>query len=133
MIRVDLFVEVLILIQAYTVRFWTSTNRYNSLSFVLKFRIQLATIRNYSLHFDKVRKLSQIFVMGSSSIAWYANYKHIHNNLHWDSIYIYNNFWDQSEHIAYCEGQYGVCKLQIVCQVKCHLYNLFRLCAGNHT
>jgi len=39
----------------------------------MKFWIQFATIRNYSLHFVQVRKLSQWFVMGSSSPAWYAN------------------------------------------------------------
>jgi len=39
----------------------------------MNFWIQLAVIRNYSLHFKQIRKLSQRFVMGSSSIAWYAN------------------------------------------------------------
>jgi len=76
MIRVDSFVVVtfvMIRMQAYAVRLWTSISRYNSLSFVMQFRIKLATIRNYSLHFVQVRKLSQRFVMWSSSIAWYAN------------------------------------------------------------
>ena len=44
--------------QAYAVRLWTSTSRYDSLSCVMKFRIQLATIRNYLIHIVQVHKLS---------------------------------------------------------------------------
>jgi len=46
-IRVDSFVVVTLCIQAYAVRLWTSTSRYNSPSFVMKFRIRLATILFY--------------------------------------------------------------------------------------
>jgi len=73
-IRVDSFVVVTLRNDSYAiVCLGTSIDRYSSLSFVLKFRLQLATIRNYSLYFVQVRELSQIFVVGSYSIAWYAN------------------------------------------------------------
>jgi len=73
-IRVDSFVVVTLRNDLYAiVCLRTSIDRYSSHSFVLKFRLQLATIRNYSLHFVQVRELSQIFVVGSYSIAWYAN------------------------------------------------------------
>jgi len=52
MIRVDSFIVTLplltIRIQARAERLWTSTNRYNSLLFIMTFRIQFATIHNYS-------------------------------------------------------------------------------------
>ena len=73
-IRVDSFVVVTLRNDSYAiVCLGMSIDRYSSLSFVLKFRLKLATIRNYSLHFVQVRELSQIFVVGSYSIAWYAN------------------------------------------------------------
>jgi hypothetical protein len=55
MIRMSYLPLVMILMQAYAVRFRTSTNRYNSLSFALKFRIQVVTIRNYSQTVANIR------------------------------------------------------------------------------
>ena len=49
------FVMIRMHVQACAVRFWPSTNRYNSLSFVMKFRFQLATIRNCSQTIATIR------------------------------------------------------------------------------
>jgi len=76
MIRVDSVVVVTLLNDSYTSVYRSSLNINQSLQFAfIRHQISdsVATIRNYSLHFEQVRKLSQRFVMGSSSIAWYAN------------------------------------------------------------
>ena len=54
-LKTNLDAFLIAFMQVYVVRPWTSTCRYNSLLFVMKFRIQLATVRNISQTIAKIR------------------------------------------------------------------------------